>query len=567
MTWTRSPSARLLFWCVVGAAIAQAVIVRASAGNPDHFSRIFWYLLTAFDTHGNALLLGLAVCAFLLRRQPAALAAVRFAAARPWSIAATVFPLLCLGSLRIYHNHPLSMDEYAAVFQARVFAAGRISGVFPADLVDRLIPTFFQGYFLSVARSTGEVSSSYWPGFSLLLTPFVWLDIPWAANPAIGALTIPAIYRLTKQATGSQEAAGWAVALTVASPAFIVASISYYSMPAQLLCNLLFALLLMRPSVPRALLAGIVGSLALTLQNPVPHLLFCLAFFTWLCIRPRSAAIVGALVVGYLPLSVMLGIGWHQHIVELASTVAATPAAGAVPAMSTAPSLLDTVAARIGPLLHMPQAGAIQARIAGLSKAWTWGAPGFMVLAAYGFRAARTATETRLLAVALVITFVGYFFVPFDQGHGWGYRYIHSAWFVIPVLAAIALSRAPGVPGAELRHMAAWGAALSLVFSNGLRLAQVESFIHRHLDQVPPLAQPVSRERPEVVFVNLATGLYTQDMVQNDPFLRAPRIAMVYDSRGNVAALMARKFPAYVRTAEGGWGELWTAAQASQPKQ
>lgn len=559
-TWTRSLSAHLLFWCIAGAALAQAVIAHASAGNPYRFSRIFSYLLNAFDTHGNLLLLLLAVCAFLLRRQPAALAVVRIAAEQPWSIAAALFPLLCLGSLRIYHDYPLSMDEYAAVFQAQVFAAGRITGVFPTDLIDRLIPSFSQGYFLSVARSTGEVSSSYWPGFSLLLAPFVWLEIPWAANPALGALTIPAIHRLTRQVTGSQDAAGWAVAITAGSPVFIVSSISYYSMSAHLLCNLLFALLLMRPSVPRALLAGIIGSLALTLHNPVPHLLFSLAFFAWLCVRPGTAASLGALALGYLPLSVMLGFGWHQHVADLARTATAVQAAG-----SESP-LLDTISARIGPLLHLPQANAVQARIAGLAKVWTWGALGFMVLAVYGWITARAAAEVKLLGTALAITFFGYFFVPFDQGHGWGYRYIHSAWFVIPVLASIALSRAQGDQGSELRSMAAWGTVLSLVFSNGLRLTQVETFINQHLNQVPPLARPAAPERAEVVFVNLGFGLYTQDMVQNDPFLRDSRIVMVLDSRKNVAELMARRFPAHVKVTEDRWGELWTTTPAASPK-
>ena len=47
-------------------------------------------------------------------------------------------------------------------------------------------------------------------------------------------------------------------------------------------------------------------------------------------------------------------------------------------------------------------------------------------------------------------------------------------------------------------------------------------------------------------------------MVHNDPFLRGPRLTMVYDGRDKAAALMARRFPAYTRRAEGKWGELWT---------
>src|SRR6185295_917061 len=118
-----------------------------------------------------------------------------------------------------------------------------------------------------------------------------------------------------------------------------------------------------------------------------------------------------------------------QHIAAL-TQVAAT--AQAVPVER---SLFDEVAARVAPLLHLPQVGAIQARIAGLSKMWTWGACGFMVLAAWGYWQARAETGVRLLGAALAATFLGYFFVPFDQGHGWGYRYIPSAWFVVPVFA------------------------------------------------------------------------------------------------------------------------------------
>jgi hypothetical protein len=33
---------------------------------------------------------------------------------------------------------------------------------------------------------------------------------------------------------------------------------------------------------------------------------------------------------------------------------------------------------------------------------------------------------------------------------------------------------------------------------------------------------------------------------------------MVYDGPEQAAALMAQRFPAYTRRAEGKWGELWT---------
>ena len=549
---------RLLLWCIAGSALVQVVIWSTGTGNPYRFSQIFWYLLTAYDTHGNLLLAAAAVCAFLLRRRPHALRIVRFAAEHPWTLAAVAFPLLCLGSLRVYHDYPLSMDEYAAVFQARAFAAGRLSGSFPPELLDRLIPSFFQNLFLRVSPSSGAVASGYWPGFALLLAPFAWLDISWAANPAIGALTLPAVHHLARQVGGTRESAGWALMLTAASPSFVVSSISYYSMPAHLLCNLLYASLLLNPTVARALLAGLLGSLALTLHQPVPHMLFSLPFLVWLAIRPGSWGILAALLLGYLPLSLVLGFGWHYHLLEvmrIAHPAGAGSAAGVVPAT---PSALESLGSLLSGAITLPQPGTIAARVAGLGKTWAWGCAGLMILAAYGYSAARSRPGVRVLGAALAATFIGYFFFSQDQGHGWGYRYLHSALFVMPVLASIALvATQPGWNAPEVRGMVSWGIALSLIFANALRLTQVDAFIGRHLAQVPPLARQADRERPELVLVDIRSGFYAQDMVQNDPFLRGPRTVMLRISPERDAELVAKHFPGYLKTDEGKWGALW----------
>lgn len=552
------PALALLLWCALGTALVQLVLARLT-GNPFGFSPIFWHLLSAYDAHGNLLLAALAVFAFLLRRHPGALAVVRYCGDHPWHIAGAAFVLLCAGARTVYRSYPLSMDEYVAAFQAGAFTAGRLAGQFPPELLDQLLPPLPKNIFLTASNVTGEVSGSYWPGFALLLAPFAWLDIPWAANPALSALTLPAVHRLVKEISASREAAGWAVALTVASPVFAVTGISYYSMPAHLLCSVLYALLLLRPSAMRALLAGLVGSLALTLHNPAPHLLFAAAFLAWLLARRTPLAVWAALLAGYLPLVALLGYGWSQHLAALAAGAGAGTGQ-ATAAAATAASAFERFASQVTSALTFPGARILEARLAGLSKVWSWGAAGLMALAAYGYTAARRRPGLRsgatLLAAALAITFFGYFLVPFDQGHGWGYRYLHSAWFVLPVLAGFALSEETS--DAELRNMAAWAVALSLVFANGLRLTQVDAFVVRHLNQVPPLARPAEPARAEIVFVDPAAGFYTRDMVRNDPFLRQSRITLVYEGRDQAAALMARHFPAYTRRAEEKWGELWT---------
>lgn len=549
-------AARFLLWSAAGTALVQLVLSGVHALPASKLSPAFRFLLS-FDTHGNLLLLAIAVAAFFLKRNAGALDALRACTARPWLLAAVMFPVLCLGSLAVYHDHPLSMDEYAALFQARAFAQGRLTGVFPPELMDRLIPTFLQNHFLIVSPTSGQVSSSYWPAFSLLLAPFVWLGIPWAANPLLGALAVPALHRLTREVTGSADAAGWSVAFAVASPAFLVDSVSYYPLQAHLLFNLLYALLLVHASVPRALLAGLVGSIALTLHNPLPHLLFCAPVIAWLAFQSRGLRLLAALVAGYLPLALLLGFGWREHLSQLLAQVASTGAVAPAAVAHGAQVSLPGAWGALTDILAVPAYDTIYSRFAGLAKVWTWGTLGLCVLAIPGYGALRANTFARALAAALLVTFLGYFLVRFDQGHGWGYRYIHSAWFVLPLLAGALFARVDE-SGGGLREMAAWGVVLSLVLANGLRAAQVESYIGRHLAQVPPLAVRADPARPEIVFIEVRRGFYTHDLVQNDPFLGAPRITMVYMPGPGQAELMAKRFPTYRKSAEGPWGELWT---------
>jgi hypothetical protein len=135
-----------------------------------------------------------------------------------------------------------------------------------------------------------------------------------------------------------------------------------------------------------------------------------------------------------------------------------------------------------------------------------------------GARRLRDARVPRLLAASALVTLAGYLIVPFDQGHGWGYRYFHSAWGVLPLLAAGFLASIDA--DAFVRRIAILAAAGSLVFGTALRFAQVRSFIDGHLAQIPAAASP---SRREVVLVRADRGYYSIDLVQNDPFLQSGR--------------------------------------------
>jgi hypothetical protein len=539
-----------------------------AAGTDTHgLSPIFFYLFTVSDANSLKWALGIIVAAALLSRLGTSHLESRLAALLQWIgrhplwVAAGSAVLLSWGAWSVYLHWPLSMDEYAAVFQSKLFASGHVAGHFPPQLLDWLIPRGFQDYFINVRPATGAVTSAYWPSFALLLTPFTWLGIPWICNPLISAATLLATHRLALRIFGDFEAAGLAVLLTVASPEFLADGISYYSMSAHLLANTLYALLLLPvtspgaataaapagaspagasiPTAVKAFLAGVIGSIALTLHNPVPHILFALPWIIWLLFRPGGLRVTLYLFAGYLPLCLLLGLGW---------------------VLSTFPHG-DTVGTFTAPFA-LPNSTVALMRLVGLAKLWAWSVPGLLLLTLVGAWRSWVNISCRLLATSAVLTVVGYFFVPVDQGHGWGYRYFHSAWIALPILAVAALRRrSPRTMGPRDTWFIVACALLTLLAGTALRASQIHGFIARHQRQVPAYAGTEHR----VVILDTQHTFYGRDLVQNDPLLREHVVTLITHGPQADAAMMRAQFPAMHEVYADRFGTVWSDATKVLP--
>jgi hypothetical protein len=548
----RSGAARALFLssAIITAGVllwAQYFLPKGGAG----LTHIFFILFARFDaTAAMWMLATLLVAVF---------ASGRFFGQRllPWIgshmliVAAATFALLCVGSLVVYRNHPLAMDEYAPYLQSQIFAAGKLAGNYPIALMDWLVPPDFQNYFISVSKLTGAVASGYWPSFALLLTPFTALGVPWACNPLISALTLLVSHRLALKIYGDADAAAWAVLLTAASPEFFINGLSYYSMPAHLLANALFAMLLIDPSPRRAFLAGIVGSIALTLHNPLPHLLFAAPWIVWLLCR-RDIRINLSLAAGYAPLCLLLGVGWFWFTGHLRQ--AGLPPANGGGDFS---ALLQNLS-----VFSLPDSTVMLARMVGFAKIWVWSVPGLIILAGAGAWKGWPHPALRLLTLSALLTFFGYFLVPVDQGHGWGYRYFHSAWIALPVLAAGALTRTKSAGTGSTfedegsRAFVLTCALLMLLIGGAVRAVQVRSLMTFDLAQIAGYAGTERR----VILINPNGTFYGIDLVQNDPWLRGDVIRMVSHGREEDAQMMARDFPGLHEVYEDKYSDVWSQA-------
>jgi hypothetical protein len=559
----RSAGPRTLF--LVGALVTAAILLWTRqmrlSGDLHGLAIIFFVLFAHNDYPGAVCTLLILVGTLFGSRYLAARRIVQWAGNQPVVIAVITAPLLALGTLVIYHNHPLSMDEYAAYFQSRAFAAGQLHGRFPGPLLDWLIPPGFQDYFLNVSRATGSVAEAYWPGFALLLTPFTWARVPWLCNPVISALTLLVIHRLALELFDDREAAGFALLLTIASPVIFANGISYYSMPAHLLANSIFALLLVRPTPLRAAAAGVVGSFALALHNPVPHMLFAAPWLFWVAARQGGIRLFASLIAGYVPLCALLGLGWflfsghllHEGLVSVAAPVALS-------------SRLQGMIA----IFSLPNATVALARLIGIAKTWVWAVPGLMILAAAGAVRWRQDVLCRLLTASAFLTLFGYFFVPVDQGHGWGYRYFHSAWMALPLLATAALFRPArtlkeaGSPerlfeDSETKGFVATCILLTLVFGVGFRAWQMQDFMARDVHQVPQYKGTESR----VVILDGRFSFYGADLVQNDPWLRGNEIRMYSHGVAADEQMMGHYYPELHRVYADRYGTVWSQASAS----
>ena len=553
----RSNGARTIF--LVSAFVTVAIMLwdhhLKIGGAIPGLTPIYFFLFTVLDYPAAICALLILVCAVLIPDAIRPRSILRAIGEHPVVVSGIAAALLCVGSLTVYQNHPLAMDEYAQLFQSRIFAAGHLAGQFPAPLINWLIPEGFQNYFLSVSPTTGRVASEYWPAFALLLTPFTWLGIPWACNPLISGLTLIAIHRLALQLFADRESAGLALLLTAASPVFFANGISYYSMPAHLLANCVYALLLLAPTSRRAFAAGVVGSIALTLHNPVPHILFALPWLVWVVRREHGLRLFCWLSAGYLPLCVLLGIGWFWFYGHLAHE-----------GMSAAQSLSSSGLGRVGGAFAVPNSTVLLARLIGLAKIWIWAVPGLVVLAAVGAWKWRADPKCRLLLVSALLTFLGFMFVPADQGHGWGFRYFHSAWVALPILAAAALTHRPGFStngiaasleqGEALTFVVAC-ALLTLVVGVGFRAQQMHEFIAADLNQVPDYRGT----EPRVVILDTTEQFYGADLVQNDPWVRGTIMRMVSRGKTEDAEMMRAAFPALHEVYDDRFGTVWSAAQ------
>lgn len=503
----------------------------------------FWYWFERFEFDAVMLLVAVLVILLFCSRFDRFGRIALWMSRSPWQTSLVVTVLLSVCTLVVYKNHPLCMDEYADWFQSRVFAAGSLSGRWPPDLVDWLLPKGFQGTFLRVSTTTGATMSGYFPGYALVQAPFVLFGVPWLCNPVLVGATLMVLSYIARTILEDTTAAGWVMLFAIASPVFLINGISYYSSSGQLLLNLGFCALLLKPSSRRLLLAGLIGGFSAFYHNPIRHVFFALPWVAWIMwtYQPRLKGLA-LLAVGYLPSVLILGGAWLYFRTQITTiSSSAVGATGIQPVAGIGVAILDLLE-NAWHLVSWPSAYGSYARLAGLVKTWLWTAPMIPLLALFAVSRCRD-VRVQLMFWSAAASFIGYLFLmPDDQGHGWGDRYFHAVWGVLPILAYAWVAEIRKENPDQSRMILArigLGAVAYFCLAFPLRLWQVHNHMKEHLAQIPQVSKGVPGE---VVLLN-GYGYYAVDLVQNDPWMRGSKHVLYSQGSEKDEAMLRRYFP------------------------
>ena len=360
------------------------------------------------------LLLGAAVLfAMACLRLPAASRPLLLPAWAPWTMALAIVVVCVAGHHWILCGYDMSRDEQMAVFDSRIFSAGRLVEPLPVlwqQHADALNLTFM----LPVSHPIAWVSA-YLPMNAMLRALTGLVADPTLTGPLLTGLGLLVLWLCARRLWPQERETGLvAVLLYVTSGQVLFAGMTAFAMPAHLTLDLLWLWLFLRARTTTDLAALAVAAVATGLHQPLFHPLFALQFLVGL-VRDRAWGRVMLYAAGYAIICAFW-LAWPIWMHALIAGPGSQTQAAGTDYLSR---LIVTVTS--GNEARVPD------MVANLLRFAAWQPILMLPLMAAGVVLARRERPTLALAasVALPILVMGVI-LPY-QGQGFGYRYLQPA--------------------------------------------------------------------------------------------------------------------------------------------
>lgn len=429
-------------------------------------------------------------------------------------IALTVFGVTALGGPIVMHQFPLSMDEYVAEFQTRIFAAGRITvPVAPEwrEFTGALRPVYV------AADPAGQFwTSMYWPIYPAMRALFSIARVDSLLNPLFAAASVFLVYLCAQRLWPNDRSRAWIAAVFLASSSqFLFMSMTAYAMPAHLFFTLLWLYAYARGDRAGWIAAPIIGVVALGLHNPFPHALFVAPFLLHLLTQKRWGW------TAYFAVVYAVGIAvWAAWMLAFQS-----PLVGPIPASR---------------LFEWPGMPNVLTQGLSFSLLLTWQTPLLAILTIWSAASWRSLSNMeRCLVAGVAVSLAFHTFIYTSQGHGWGYRYTYATLGSMALVGASAAGRMRDALGAALsRRLLVSSIAVTIVVQVPVRAWQIE----HHVRPFAQLHDYVNHIDADVVIIDPTSSWYGIDLIRNDPFLQQkPKVLSAYFISPDVARSLARR--------------------------
>jgi hypothetical protein len=426
-------------------------------------------------------------------------------------LAAAAAAIAYAGAHLVFERHPLSMDEYMAVFDAAVFRTGRPAAEVAPEW--RAYVPALQPLFRLEAPGHAWWASAYLPVNAATRALFDRLGDGALAGPFWAGLSVLMVYAVGRRLRPERpEYALAAAALLATSAQVLITAMTPFAMSAHLALNLLWLWLLLRGGAVGHLGAMGVAFAATGLHQLVFHPLFAAPFVLRLWLQRRWAP-AAAHTAAYLAIGLFWTAYWRLALPTPPALAGATPGGVLEHGLALILTFNPVDVTEMG---------------ANLFRFTVWQNPlviPLLLLAAAGMRRRREGVELALWG-GLILTVAAMALILPYQGNGWGYRYLHGLVGSACLLAAAGWLEAVDAVAEPVRRRA-WGLFVLVGLGSALvllplRAWQAKSFVSPYA----AASRAIARTDADVVLVDDRGAWFGSDLVRNDPFLRNRPVVM-----------------------------------------
>ena len=501
LTATMTVMAGLAFGC----GLAGLVLGR----NSELISAYFFAVQDAPVLLGFGLFFVVAVAAF--RNDWAMIRLRSIDRRRAAYLAAITLVIACgaiwIGTRLVYQDFALAMDEFMAEFDARIIASGRLLASVPPDWRD-YVPAL-QPIFRLELPENAYWSSAYLPMNAAIRAAFVLLGAPALEGVVLAGIAIIAVFAVARRLWPDRpDAAVVATVLLACSSQLLITAMTPYAMTAHLAFNMIWLWLFLRDTRGGHALAGVAAFVACGLHQVVFHPLFAAPFIVSL-LRARR----WKLAAYYVAVYGAIGLFWVSYwsiVLRVAQ----------VPTGQSADAGISSFIAHGAGLVDLSPGGVFFMGL-NLLRFLAWQSPLVVPLAFVGLLARQDRIRTIVdLAAGLALTLVAMLVLMPFQGHGWGYRYLHGFLGGLALIAAQGWIRVTD-GGEKTARTPALALAASVLVSLLVVLPWQAYQVHAFVKPYASAVAAIARAKADVVIVDPTDIWYGQDLVRNDPFLRA----------------------------------------------